>query len=204
MDQDQGVGREVRSLREARGWSQTRLATEAGMSVSGISMIENGHRNLSTATLARLAEALGVEVRDLFPLGQAPLPLEERGERSPEAWEQTLAYVMEPVVAEALKEQQAANRFLSSSGRPQDRIVDPPEAEVGRRFLEQLSPEERPLAFGEVALGRARFERDKATLAQSNAGLRKLLRERDREIARLEEENAQLREVHEQTKVKKP
>ena len=197
MDQDQGVGREVRSLREARGWSQTRLATEAGMSVSGISMIENGHRNLSTATLARLAEALGVEVRDLFPLGQAPLPLEERGERSPEAWEQTLAYVMEPVVAEALKEQQAANRFLSSSGRPQDRIVDPPEAEVGRRFLEQLSPEERPLAFGEVALGRARFE-------QSNAGLRKLLRERDREIARLEEENAQLREVHEQTKVKKP
>lgn len=44
------------------------------MSVSGISMIENGHRNLSTATLAKLAEALGVEVRDLFPLEQAPLP----------------------------------------------------------------------------------------------------------------------------------
>jgi transcriptional regulator with XRE-family HTH domain len=74
MDQDQGVGREVRRLREALGWSQTRLAVEAGMSVSGISMIENGHRNLSTATLAKLAEALGVEVRDLFPLDQAPLP----------------------------------------------------------------------------------------------------------------------------------
>jgi transcriptional regulator with XRE-family HTH domain len=44
------------------------------MSVSGISMIENSHRNLSTATLAKLAEALGVGVRDLFPLGQAPLP----------------------------------------------------------------------------------------------------------------------------------
>jgi transcriptional regulator with XRE-family HTH domain len=74
MDQDQGVGREVRRLREALGWSQTRLAVEAGMSVSGISMIENGHRNLSTVTLAKLAEALGVEVRDLFPLDQAPLP----------------------------------------------------------------------------------------------------------------------------------
>jgi transcriptional regulator with XRE-family HTH domain len=74
MDQDQGVGREVKKLREAKGWSQTRLAVEAGMSVSGISMIENGHRNLSTVTLAKLAEALGVEVRDLFPLEQAPLP----------------------------------------------------------------------------------------------------------------------------------
>jgi transcriptional regulator with XRE-family HTH domain len=74
MDHDQGVGRQVKKLREAKDWSQTRLAVEAGMSVSGISMIENGHRNLSTLTLAKLAEALGVEVRDLFPLEQAPLP----------------------------------------------------------------------------------------------------------------------------------
>jgi transcriptional regulator with XRE-family HTH domain len=74
MDQDQGVGRQVKRLREVKGWSQTRLAVEADMSVSGISMIENGHRNLSTATLAKLAEALGVEVRDLFPLEQTPLP----------------------------------------------------------------------------------------------------------------------------------
>lgn len=74
MDQDQGVGREVRRLREARHWSQAKLAVAADMSVSGVSMIENGHRNLSTVTLAKLAEALGVEVRDLFPLAQAPLP----------------------------------------------------------------------------------------------------------------------------------
>jgi transcriptional regulator with XRE-family HTH domain len=73
MDQDQGVGREVKRLREGRGWSQAKLAVEADMSVSGVSMIENGHRNLSTATLAKLAEAFGVEVRDLFPLAQAPL-----------------------------------------------------------------------------------------------------------------------------------
>ena len=46
------------------------------MSVSGVSQIENGKRNLSTATLAKLAEAFGVEVRDLFPKAQAPLQLE--------------------------------------------------------------------------------------------------------------------------------
>ena len=73
MDQDQGVGREIRRLRESRGWSQTRLAVEADMSVSGVSMIESGHRNLTTTTLAKLAAALRVEIADLFPKGQAPL-----------------------------------------------------------------------------------------------------------------------------------
>jgi transcriptional regulator with XRE-family HTH domain len=86
MDQDQGVGREIKRLREAKGWSQTRLATEADMSVSGISMIENGHRNLSTTTLAKLAEALGVGVRDLFPLAQAPLPDQEEWRPSLRSW----------------------------------------------------------------------------------------------------------------------
>jgi transcriptional regulator with XRE-family HTH domain len=89
MDQDQGVGREVKRLREAKGWSQTRLAAEADMSVSGISMIENGHRNLSTTTLARLAEALGVEVVDLFPKPQAPQPSLEDAAQS-EAFQHAL------------------------------------------------------------------------------------------------------------------
>jgi transcriptional regulator with XRE-family HTH domain len=91
MDHDQGVGRQVKKLREDKGWSQTRLAVEAGMSVSGISMIENAHRNLSTATLAKLAEALEVEVRDLFPLEQAPLPDFEEQEGF-DAWVATLEH----------------------------------------------------------------------------------------------------------------
>ncbi len=88
---DQGVGRQVKRLRKAKGWSQTRLAVEASMSVSGISMIENGYRNLSTATLAKLAEALGVEVRDLFPLEQVPLPDFEEQEGF-DAWVWTLEH----------------------------------------------------------------------------------------------------------------
>ena len=91
MDQDKGVGREVKRLREAKGWSQTKLAVEAGMSVSGISMIENGYRNLSTTTLARLAEALGVGVRDLFPLAQAPLP-DFEDKRGFDVWVATLEH----------------------------------------------------------------------------------------------------------------
>ena len=77
MDQDQGVGHEVKRLREKRGWSQAKLAVEADMSVSGVSMIENGQRNLTTTTLAKLARALDVELSDLFPKAQAPFPFED-------------------------------------------------------------------------------------------------------------------------------
>jgi transcriptional regulator with XRE-family HTH domain len=71
------VGKEIRRLREAKGWGQTKLAAAADMAVSGVSQIENGHRNPNSATLIKLAGALGVEVAELFPKGQSPLPLEE-------------------------------------------------------------------------------------------------------------------------------
>ena len=71
------VGREVRRLREAKGWSQPKLAVEAGVAVSGVSQIENGKRNPNSGTLLKLAKALDVDVADLFPKAQAPLPLEE-------------------------------------------------------------------------------------------------------------------------------
>ncbi len=74
------VGEEVRRLRQERGWSQPRLSVESGIAVSALSSIENGHRNPNAGTLAKLARAFGVEVRDLFPKGQSPLPFdEERG-----------------------------------------------------------------------------------------------------------------------------
>ncbi len=73
---DQGVGREIKRLREERGWSMAKLAVEADMSVSGVSMIENGKRNLTTTTLAKLARAYGVEIADLFPKAASRSSLE--------------------------------------------------------------------------------------------------------------------------------
>jgi transcriptional regulator with XRE-family HTH domain len=72
------VGQEIRRLREAKGWSQPKLAVEAGVAVSGVSQIENGKRNPNSSTLMKLAAALDVEVADLFPKAQSPLPLEDR------------------------------------------------------------------------------------------------------------------------------
>ena len=68
---------EVRRLRQARGWNQTELAFHAGLAPSVISQIENGKRSPSASTLEKLAKALNVEVGDLFPKAQAPLPFEE-------------------------------------------------------------------------------------------------------------------------------
>jgi len=71
---DQGVGREVKRLREQRDWSQAKLAVEAEMSVSGVSMIENGQRNLTTTTLAKLANAFDIGIADLFPKTRSSSP----------------------------------------------------------------------------------------------------------------------------------
>jgi transcriptional regulator with XRE-family HTH domain len=61
-----GLGRKVRSLREARGLSLKALATRAGVSESFVSQIERGVANPSVASLRRLAEALDSSVGALF------------------------------------------------------------------------------------------------------------------------------------------
>jgi transcriptional regulator with XRE-family HTH domain len=61
-----GLGRRVRSLREAQGLSLKTLATKAGVSESFVSQVERGVANPSVASLRRLAAALGATVGALF------------------------------------------------------------------------------------------------------------------------------------------
>jgi transcriptional regulator with XRE-family HTH domain len=70
----ESIGHNIRRLRDERGWNQTELGFRADASPSIISLIENGKRNPSTATLAKIAGALDVEVVDLFPKATAPPP----------------------------------------------------------------------------------------------------------------------------------
>jgi len=89
------VGLEIRRRREAKGWSQAKVAGLAGMGVSGVSQIETGVRNPSAVTLQKLAQALQVDVADLFPKGQAPLPLEEnQGQRGDPFLKALTSYVL--------------------------------------------------------------------------------------------------------------
>jgi transcriptional regulator with XRE-family HTH domain len=60
------LGRRIRSLRDARGWSQERLAEHANLDRSYLAGIETGARNPSLKVLALLAKALQVRIAALF------------------------------------------------------------------------------------------------------------------------------------------
>ena len=65
----------LREARRARGWSQAKAATEAGVSPHLLSYAESGRFRLSVAQADRLASALGVsphqvdELRDTLAGG---------------------------------------------------------------------------------------------------------------------------------------
>ena len=63
----QGIGRELRRLRGLKRLSVRGLAAELGFSPGFISQVENGQASPSIASLERIALALGVGLRDLFP-----------------------------------------------------------------------------------------------------------------------------------------
>lgn len=52
----------VRVLRAEKGWSQERLAEEAGMHRTFISLIERRGRNITLGVVETIASALGVDV----------------------------------------------------------------------------------------------------------------------------------------------
>jgi ribosome-binding protein aMBF1 (putative translation factor) len=53
-------GDRLRAIREARGWSQERMAAECGLHRTYGGGVERGERNVSLVNIARLAAALGV------------------------------------------------------------------------------------------------------------------------------------------------
>ena len=60
------ISRRLREERQLRGWSQRDLARETGVNTDTISGIETGQHEPRPSTLRKLAEGLGIEVRDLF------------------------------------------------------------------------------------------------------------------------------------------
>ena len=64
------IGQRVRQLREERGWNQSELAAEAGLTPAAVSQIEGDKRKPSAETLNGLADAL--EVSTDFLMGRKP------------------------------------------------------------------------------------------------------------------------------------
>lgn len=59
-------GERVKHWRLARLWNQSDLAEHSGVSQDAISEIEKGKRQPRATTLAKLANALGIEPRELL------------------------------------------------------------------------------------------------------------------------------------------
>lgn len=72
---------EMKRIRKEQGLSQQALADRAGVNKVTVNHIEQGKGNPSLDTLEKLAAALEIEIGDLFPKAQGPLPFEtERAE----------------------------------------------------------------------------------------------------------------------------
>jgi transcriptional regulator with XRE-family HTH domain len=66
MDMRRMVGRNVKRLREKKGWTQEQFAEISGFSQQYISSLERGRRNPTIITLYELSTALGVNHLDLI------------------------------------------------------------------------------------------------------------------------------------------
>lgn len=68
MDIRKTVGKNVRRLREEKGWSQEELAHRTGLHRTYISGIERGVRNPTVKIVAKIAKLLEVEPSELLVL----------------------------------------------------------------------------------------------------------------------------------------
>ena len=59
------IANKIKELREECDWSQSRLAKEAGITASAISMIESGQRAPSLVVIRKISDALKVSVSEL-------------------------------------------------------------------------------------------------------------------------------------------
>ena len=62
------LGRIIRRLRSERGYSQEAFANLVGLHRTYMGGVERGERNIGVRNLARIADALDIQLCDLFEL----------------------------------------------------------------------------------------------------------------------------------------
>ncbi|MEM8497835.1 MAG: helix-turn-helix transcriptional regulator [Pseudomonadota bacterium] len=77
------ISKNIKELREKKGWNQSTLATKAGITPAALSQIEKGDKRLPTfVVLKKLASALNVQPFELT--GEVPTPRSEIDKKSRE------------------------------------------------------------------------------------------------------------------------
>lgn len=62
-----GLGKRINLLRKSKGLTQEELGEKAGLSYKFVGEMERGEVNPSLDSLVSMADALGVNITDLFP-----------------------------------------------------------------------------------------------------------------------------------------
>jgi len=62
------IGKNIARLRKVKNLSQLDVCAEIKMEKPNLSSIENGRQNATNLTLKKIAEAIGVEVKEFFEL----------------------------------------------------------------------------------------------------------------------------------------
>lgn len=110
------VGSRLKEARKKAGLTQQEVATRAGVGQSHINELERGNTNITIKTLCRMADRLGVDVRELLPEGPSLPPTKAGIERLAEAFD-NLAQVMREHM---LTMRSCLSRFVGlwASGKP--------------------------------------------------------------------------------------
>jgi len=77
------LGERIRELRKSAGITQEELGEKAELSYKFIGELERGQVNVSLDSIARIAEALGVKIGDLFSKEKIPVQRIVIKEKSP-------------------------------------------------------------------------------------------------------------------------
>lgn len=66
-EKDRRLARKIYKVRKEKGWTQEKLAERVGVSTTFIGYIETGYRIPNLKMIYKIANALGVKVKDIFP-----------------------------------------------------------------------------------------------------------------------------------------
>lgn len=105
------IGERVLDLRSRLALSQKQVGERAGVTGTYIYMVEGGGQNLTVGSLARIAAALEVPIRDLFPDDPAAPVSNQALERLSAAFER-ISVTMSTYVDATAKQHQQATEFV--------------------------------------------------------------------------------------------
>ena len=66
-ERDWRLARKIQKIRKEKNWTQEKLAERIGVSTTFIGYVEIGHRIPNLKMIYKIANALGVKVKSIFP-----------------------------------------------------------------------------------------------------------------------------------------